>query len=123
MQPTAASSRTSEARVTTDVRQTDMIDLITRNSESDEITLVIVEERAFGSDPEMLTQLQMKLNSYLRYALDGQMAEDYPEHMGKPITIQLECRNGPPDEDANSFLYQVAEQINAKGIRFLVDVG
>lgn len=105
----------------TTVRDTGVVDTMTYNPESGEVTLIAVEERAFGSDPNMLAELQAKLNTYLRFALDGQLAEDYPEHAGRPVRIQLECRGGAPDESAARVLAELAPQIEAKGVVFLID--
>jgi hypothetical protein len=117
-----ASSRREECRVTTTVQDTSVIDTMAFNPQSGEVTLIAVEERAFGSDPRMLAELQAKLNTYLRFALDGQLAEDYPQHAGHPVRIQLDCRGGAPDAATSRVLAELAPQIEAKGVGFHIEV-
>ncbi|MEI9896071.1 MAG: DUF6572 domain-containing protein [Chthoniobacter sp.] len=56
-----------------------------------------------------LFQLQEKINAYLSFALDGEMAEAYPQFDGKKIRLQLDCvgmpgqrRRGLPEHGARA---------------------
>ena len=43
----------------------------------------------------LLPDLQAKLSTYLTYALDGQLLEEYPQLKGKPIIFQLSFADEP----------------------------
>ncbi len=76
-----------------------VVDLVAEDPESGEIVLTILEQRAWGADPQQLHQLQDKLNSYLGYALDGYLARDYPDYGGRPVRFELVCSEAPgPDQ-------------------------
>ncbi len=92
-----------------------VIDLLTHDAASGQVELVMFEPRAWDGGEEQLFQLQEKMNAYLSFALDGEMAEAHPELMGKPLRVVLRCIDTPPDE-AVEFLTQVREQIALQDI-------
>ena len=71
------------------------IDLVAHDPHTDTATLIMVEEREWGDRGALLPDLQAKLSTYLTYALDGQLLEDYPQLKGKPITFQLSFAHEP----------------------------
>ncbi len=98
-----------------------VVDLIGLDSESDEVYLVMLEERPFGADPEQLRQLENKFNAYLGYLLDGYLVREYPQYEGKRIRFQLDCATAPQGE-AVPFLNSVRNFAEGEGIRFIVNV-
>lgn len=72
-----------------------VVDLIRLDAESDEVVLLMLEERSWGTAPEQFSQLEAKFNSYLSYVLDGHLASDYPEYAGKRVRLELECVDTP----------------------------
>lgn len=92
------------------IEQTDVIDVIAHDPKSDMVTLIMREARPWNGSDEQLFQLQEKLNTYLSFALDGEMHEAYPQFVGKPVRVQLEC-HGMPDERTLHFLQHVRQQI------------
>lgn len=103
------------------VEHAGVIDFLGFDSGAAEVVLVMVERRPWLNVDEQLFQLQEKLNAYLSFALDGEMVEAYPQFVGKPLKIRLECAE-PPVEGALNFLQHVYEQSSLQGITFEVEV-
>ena len=97
----------------------EVIDLLTHDSKSGRVQLVMFEPRPWDGGEEQLFQLQEKLNAYISFALDGEMADSYPELFGKPLTVVLRCLEMPSSE-AVDFLAKVREQIALQGIELEV---
>jgi len=98
-----------------------VIDLLVHDSRRDEVALVMVEPRPWDGSELRLFQLQEKINAYLSFALDGEMAEEYPTLLDKPLRIQLECPSAP-DPATLRFLGVVRDQIALQGIKLEVRV-
>ncbi len=98
-----------------------MIDALMHDAKSGEVWLVMIERRPWTFGEEQLFQLQEKLNAYVSFALDGEMAEAYPEHGGKPLRLILDTTH-PPSEEAVKFLALVREQIAFQAIELEVRI-
>ncbi len=107
-----------EARGVTNPR---VIDLITLDKESDEVVLLMVEDRPWGIDPEQLKQIEEKINSYLAYALAQNLTRDYPQYEGKPVRLQLECVAAPGDAE-KPFLTAASNFCASEGLGFAVSI-
>jgi hypothetical protein len=81
----------------------------------------MTEERQWDGSADRVLQLQEKVNNYLSFALDGQMARQYPESAGKPIRLQLDCV-AEPDADSARFLELAREKLKPDGIRLIVNL-
>lgn len=92
-----------------------VIDAMTHDPRTDIVTLTMVERRPWAGSELQLFQLQEKLNAYVSFALDGEMAEAYPALAGKPLRLRLECAE-PPNELVRHFLGLVREQVAYQGI-------
>ncbi len=80
--------------------------------------LVMVEARDWGDVGALLPDLQTKFSTYLTYALDGQLREDYPAMAGKPIRFELRTEY-PPTQREQQFLDIVTRQhLQPEGITF-----
>ncbi len=77
------------------VENPNVVDLIEHDAATDEVVLVMLERRAWGSEPDQLHQLEAKVNGYLGYVLDGFLVKDYPKYQGKGVRLQLDCANAP----------------------------
>ena len=64
--------------------------------------MVLVEEGPWQDIPASLTKLQQRLYSCLDAAIDGQLAEQFPESRGQPITLRVDCY-GVPRAEAEEF--------------------
>jgi len=103
------------------VEHAHVIDLITQDGKTGEVTLIMLEPRPWDGTELRLFQLQEKINAYLSFALDGEMAEAYPHFEGRKLRLQLDCV-GMPGSDVVGFLSMVREQTAFQGIDLEVRV-
>ena len=113
----ATSSHNPEPISPTGIAHAGVIDYLGFDSTSQSVLLVMAETRPWTNPQEQLFQLQEKLNAYRSFALDGEMVEVYPQFVGKPLKIRLECAE-PPVEETLDFLQHVYEQSSLQGITF-----
>ncbi len=116
----AVSSESTESSLR-GVEHAHVIDIITQDGKTGEVTLIMVEQRPWDGSELRLFQLQEKINAYLSFALDGEMVEAYPQFAGKKLRLRLDCV-GMPGSDVVGFLSTVREQIGFQGIDFEVRV-
>jgi hypothetical protein len=105
----------------TGVQNPAVMDLITVDRASDTVILVMTERRAWGAAAQQVKQIEEKLNRYMGYVLDGFLAEQYPQYVGKPVQIRLECAEQPHGE-AVRFVAAMTHACESHGIRFAVVV-
>ena len=75
------------------------VDFIARGSTPEEWKMVLVESGPWRGPLDLhLRNLQERLYGCVDAALDGQLAEQFPESAGKSVVIQLDCYNLPKDE-------------------------
>src|SRR5687768_13698730 len=98
-----------------------VIDLIAHDPRTDCVTLGMVESRPWDGTELQMYQLQEKINAYLSFALDGELADAYPPLAAKQLVLQLDCVEVPPDP-VQGFLKAVAQQISLQNIKFRVRV-
>jgi hypothetical protein len=101
------------------IEDTNVIDLIAQDSDG-ECMIVMVETRRWGSSPSQPDQLKQKINCYAGYILDGTLAQQYPETVGKPVRIRLDCSEHPRGDIAVIIEWAV-RQLREHGIRFEVN--
>jgi hypothetical protein len=104
------------ARVPVTVSDPKVIDIVTHDRATDRVTLVMVEERSWGSEGQLLLDLQEKRNTYLVYAIDGQLTQDYPALKGKPIEIQLWSAEPPGMREREFIEIAIARYLQPVGI-------
>lgn len=95
------------------------LDAIAHDAKRDVVILAMYETRPWIFGDLQLHQLQEKLNAYASYALDGEMAEDYPEFRDKKIRIQLRTLHEPPDR-AMEFVQMARQQLELQDVTFEV---
>lgn len=93
------------------VENSSVVDLVAHDPKTDQVALVIVEQRPWDSSRERLLQLQQKIHNYVSYALDGQFARTYPDFVGKPLTIALSCF-AEPDAATMQFLDEMKRRLH-----------
>jgi hypothetical protein len=124
MSPATDQSNIPESSAPADVRGVEhahVIDLMADDARTGEAVLIMLEPRPWDGTERRLFQLQEKINAYLSFALDGEMAESYPALAARPLRIQLDCV-GMPGAEVVEFLDVVREQIGFQGINFEVRV-
>src|SRR5437762_2069009 len=98
------------------VHDTQQVDKVLYNETTQEIILLMVEDRdAYSSDKQLL-ELQEKFNTYTKYATEGLLAEHFPEWAGRPVSIRLEFKFAP-DPESLDFLLKVEEHLKQMRIR------
>jgi hypothetical protein len=98
-----------------------VVDLVTRDEQTGEVVLVMLEERPWGADPEQLRQLEAKFNAYLGYVLDGHMVQQYPQYAGRKVRFQLDCATSPREAE-RPFLTAAINFAAGEEIEFVVNV-
>jgi hypothetical protein len=98
-----------------------VVDLIEDDPVRDEVVLVMLEDRPWGSDPDQLRQLEAKFNAYLSYVLGGYLVQQYPQYADRGVRFQLDCIENPRSED-NAFFTAVSNFAAGEGIRWVVRV-
>lgn len=72
-----------------------------------------------GSDAQ-LESLQAKVQTYVAFALDGELAERFPEAIGKPWRIVVNCLAGEPDSRTAQVLDVLGTRLPDHGGSLLV---
>ena len=89
--------------------QHDTVDFVAYDPQTNTVILVLVEDRPWGEQGELLPDLQAKFNTYLSYTLDGQLVADYPIADGKQVRFELRSLF-PPGQREKEFLDIVNRQ-------------
>ena len=97
------------------------LDALAFDGETGEAVLIMVEPRPWDGTEQRLFQLQEKVNSYLSFALDGEMTDAFPHLAGKPVRLQLDCA-APPDSMTEHFITAVREHIALQDMKFAVRI-
>ena len=75
-----------------------IMDLIRIDPASGNVALVMFERRPWGLGARQFKEIEEKINRYMGYVLDGFLAQQYPQYVGKNVEIVLECAEPPPAE-------------------------
>ena len=105
----------------TEKDRTGVIDVIAEDKKTGEVVLVMNEPEPWDGTDEQLLTLQERLNAYVSFLLDGEMAEAHPEFVGKPTRIELRCAH-IPDTRALELLGHIHDQMAFQEIRLEVVV-
>jgi hypothetical protein len=120
-QPSSALNTQPAPTSPSGIEHAHVIDLVADDTKTGEAVLIMLEPRPWDGSELRLFQLQEKINAYLAFALDGEMAEAYPALAGKPLRLQIDCA-GMPDPTVVDFLSVVREQIAFQSINLEVRV-
>lgn len=81
-----------------------LINFIAQGKSDNEWLLVLVEEGPWTSTIEdRLRSIQERLYGCVDAALDGDLAQRFPETNGKRIVVQLDCYDGPAEQVSEFF--------------------
>lgn len=76
-----------------------LVDFVAKGKSPNEWKMVLVEEGPWTSPlDDHLRRVQERIYDCIDAALDGQLAEKFPESNGKHVIIQLDCYNVPRSE-------------------------
>jgi hypothetical protein len=101
--------------VATGVANPAVIDMFGLDGRSDQVLLVMKEERPWDGSDLRLHELQEKFNAYVSFLLDGEMIAEHPELSGKSARIELHCAE-MPDERALELLGMIHDQLELQEI-------
>jgi len=96
-----------------------VLDAIAHDTRTDKLVLAMYESRPWLGEVDQLRQLEEKLNAYLSFVLDGEMAEAFPQLAEKPLEIQLRTVH-EPEEKASDLIRRIREQLSFQNIDFEV---
>jgi hypothetical protein len=85
------------------------------------VLLVIRHDAPWDGSDRQLYLLQEKLNAYLSFALDGEMAAEYPDFARRPLGLRIDCAT-PPDPRTLHLLGHVRRQLQFQEIGLEVRV-
>jgi hypothetical protein len=102
------------------VFQTNVVDIVGQDA-SGRILVIMVESRAWGADDAQASQLKDKINAYAGFITDGSLARHYPETIGHPVDVQLNCPEAPNGEFAK-IVEHARMQLQRLGIGFRVKI-
>ena len=69
------------------IERTGMLDAFAHDTREDVLVLAMFETRPWDLGELQLYQLHEKLNAYVSFILDGEMKDNFPHMIGKPIRI------------------------------------
>ena len=100
------------------IERTGMLDAFAHDTREDVLVLAMFETRPWEFGEKQLYQLQEKLNAYVSFILDGEMKENFPHLLGKPVRIELRTAYEPPHR-AMDFLGRASQQLGLQGIELV----
>ena len=95
--------------------------MIAHDAKTGEVVLVMNESDAWDGSDAQLLGLQERLNAYVSFLLDGEMAEANPNLVGKPARIEVRCAH-MPDVRALELLGMIHDQLAFQEIKMEVVV-
>lgn len=96
----------------------EVIDLVTATKDGRCLLYIVQVDRM---DDEDLFALQDKINNYLTYALDGQLAKMYPQYSSAPKAIKLQLGSDPSDVQ-QKFFAAITDLCKKEGLDFEVEI-
>jgi hypothetical protein len=103
------------------IHDPDVIDLVTHDPRTDEVALIIVQTEPWQDGPEQADDLRKKIDTYVAFARDGGLVQEFPQVAEKPIRIQLDCQVAP-SRRTTDLLEVAGERLRQNGIKFVVNV-
>jgi len=100
------------------VQDTNGIDLVVHDPKTDSAILCMVEVRDWGHRDALLPDLQQKFSTYLTYALDGQLLQDYPAMNGKLIRFELRTDFASTSREQQFMDIVIRDYLEPEGITF-----
>jgi hypothetical protein len=92
------------------IERTGMLDAFAHDTREDVLVLAMFETRPWDLGERQLFQLQEKLNAYVSFILDGEMTDNFPHLLGKPVRIELRTSHEPSPR-ALEFLGRARDQL------------
>ncbi|MDQ0372847.1 DUF6572 domain-containing protein [Cellulomonas humilata] len=90
------------------------IDVVAESSDG-VIELVVVQANRWTGSDAQLESLQAKVQTYVSFALDGELLQRFPDAAGKPWRIVVNSLDGDPDSRTRQVLEVVATRLPDHG--------
>ncbi|MEQ7011356.1 DUF6572 domain-containing protein [Actinopolymorpha sp. B17G11] len=91
------------------------MDVISLSQDRAVAELHIVRDTPWTGTDDELNSFQAKVQTYVSYAMDGQMNAAYPETSGLPWMIVVTSYEGRPDERTTFVMDALQERLRAYG--------
>ena len=89
------------------------VDLVALSPDETTVELVIVADGDWSGSDEQIRSLQEKIQTYVAFAVDGQLAATYPDVADLPWSIIVQCSADTPDARTADVLDQTIERVRA----------
>jgi hypothetical protein len=99
------------------------VDLVGLTQSADAVELFIVQDAPWTGSDAQLQSFQDKVQTYVAYAVDGQMTTAYPETQGLPWRIVLHAQTGPPDRRTAEAIAALSARLPEHGGEFETRLG
>ena len=96
------------------------IDLITQKADGTVVLIIVGGDSCDGSK-QHLSILQSKVNTYLAFALEGELEKRLPEARGMKFELQLDC-SSPLDSATIAFVEEINRALVGHGTIFRVNI-
>jgi hypothetical protein len=90
------------------------VDLVAKSPDGAYVGLFIVSDLSWTGSDSQIRSLQEKIHSYVGFAVDGQLAREYPECASLPWRIVVRCQQ-QPDERTADVLRRTADAVRKHG--------
>jgi hypothetical protein len=90
------------------------VDLVVEAADG-QIELVIVQPGSWTGSDEQLQSFQSKVQTYVSFAVDGELAARFPEATDRPWVITIRSLVGPPDRRTSGVIDALTERLVAYG--------
>jgi hypothetical protein len=104
------------------VADPNVIDLVTYDPKTDEVVLVMYEDRDWGLRGARLAQLEAKVDAYITYWRGDRLAREYPQMKGKLVRFQLLCRDAPGETEKTFINRLRKERLGPLELRLTVSI-
>lgn len=94
----------------------DVVDAIGLEHETGDVILSIIDATDWSDVHDHLTALQAKLNGYFAFVETDQLADAYPDSVGREVVIDVITKH-PMHAQGEALLAQAAEVARALGVR------
>lgn len=102
------------------INQPDVIDEVAYDPDNEELALIMHANEDWSKDDARISEIKAKSSKYIEFAMNGQMAEAFPDHADGKIRIQLDCQFLPNDK-VMTFLEELNKILMKGGMRLVVN--
>jgi hypothetical protein len=97
------------------IEQTDTIDLIGIERESDKVVLTVCDDLNWSDSAHHLQLLQDKINTYVAFIKSGEILETYPKSAGRQVVIEVVTKH-ELSETCADFMARASQVLLGAGI-------